>query len=139
VVLLNEFGHSPRIIPLDGRPHLSENIRLWQGDSRGKWNGDTLVVETINSNGKWLDIIGDFHSDAVRVVESFVLTGPDTIRYEATVEDPKVFTAPWKIGLALRRQKEPGFELLEEACVEGERDSTRMLHDTPGAPAPRTP
>jgi hypothetical protein len=72
------------------------------------------------------------------VVESFVLTGPDTIRYEATVEDPKVFTAPWKIGLALRRQKEPGFELLEEACVEGERDSTRMLHDTPGA-APRTP
>jgi len=139
VVLLNEFGHSPRIIPLDGRPHLGENIRLWQGSSRGHWDGNTLVVETINTNGKWLDVIGDFHSDSLKVVERFNFTGPDQIRYEATLEDPKVFTAPWKIGLALRRNKEPGFELLEEACVEGERDSTRMLHDAPGAAGPRTP
>ena len=138
VVLLNEYGHSPRIVPLDGRPHLGENIRLWQGSSRGRWDGNTLIVETINTNGKWLDIIGDFHSDALKVVEHFIFTGPDSIRYEATLEDPKVFTRPWKMALALRRQKEPGFELLEEACVEGERDATRMLHDTPGA-QPRTP
>ncbi len=131
VVLINEFGHSPRIIPLDGRPHLSEQIRLWQGSSRGRWDGNTLIVETINTNGKWLDIIGDFHSDSLKVVERFNFTGPDQIRYEATLEDPKVFTAPWTLGLALRRNKEPGFELLEEACVEGERDATRMLHDTP--------
>jgi len=139
VVLLNEYGHSPRIVPLDGRPHLSENIRLWQGSSRGHWDGNTLVVETINTNGKWLDIIGDFHSDSLKVVERFNFTGPDQIRYEATLEDPKVFTAPWKLGLALRRQKEPGFELLEEACVEGERDAPRMLHDTPGGAEPRKP
>jgi hypothetical protein len=138
VVLLNEYGHSPRVVPLDGRPHLGENIRLWQGSSRGRWDGNTLVVETINTNGKWLDIIGDFHSDALKVIEHFIFTGPDSIRYEATLDDPKVFTRPWKMALALRRQKEPGFELLEEACVEGERDATRMLHDTPAAP-PRTP
>ena len=138
VVLLNEYGHSPRIVPLDGRPHLGENIRLWQGSSRGRWDGNTLVVETINTNGKWLDIIGDFHSDALKVVEHFIFTGPDSIRDEATLDDPKVFTRPWKMALSLRRQKEPGFELLEEACVEGERDATRMLHDTPGTP-PRTP
>jgi len=129
VVMVNAFGHSPRIIPLDGRPHLGQNIRLWQGDSRGRWDGNTLVVETTNSNAKWLDIVGDFHSDAVRVVERLTPTSPDTIRYEATVEDPTVFTAPWKIGLVLRRNKEPGFEQWEEACVEGERDSNRMLHD----------
>jgi hypothetical protein len=138
VVLLNEYGHSPRIVPLDGRPHLGDNIRLWQGDSRGRWDGNTLIVETINTNGKWLDIIGDFHSDALKVVERFIFTSPDTIRYEATLEDPKVFSRPWTMALALRRNKQPGFELLEEACVEGERDAPRMLHDTP-RPQPRTP
>jgi hypothetical protein len=138
VVLLNEYTHAPRIIPLEKRPHLGEGIRLWQGDSRGHWDGNTLIVETTNTNTKWLDIIGDFHSDSLKVVERFNFTGPDQIRYEATLEDPKVFTRPWKIGLILRRNKEPGFELLEEACHEGERDSTRMLHDTPGA-GPQTP
>ena len=68
------------------------------GDSRGHWNGNTLIVETINTNGKWLDIIGDFHSDALKVVEHFVFTSPDSIRYEATLEDPKVFTRPWKMA-----------------------------------------
>jgi len=139
VVLLSDFAHAPRIIPLDGRPHVGENIRLWQGDSRGRWQGNKLVVETTNSNDKtWFDIVGDFHSDAMRVVEHFTFVSPDMIRYEATIEDPKVFTGPWKIGFTLRRNKEPGFELWEEACVEGERDSRRMLHDTPGA-EPWTP
>ena len=133
VVLLQEFGHAPRIIPLNGRPHLGENIRLWQGDSRGHWNGNTLVVETTNTNAKSFDHVGDFHSDALRVVERFTFDRSDTIRYEATIEDPKVFTRPWTIGLTLRRNTEPGFELLEEACIEGERDSKRMLHSTPAA------
>lgn len=132
VVLVNAFSHSPRIIPLDGRPHLGPNIRLWQGDARGRWEGDTLVVETTNSNAKWLDVSGDFHSDALRVVEHFSFVSPDLIRYEATLEDPKVYTGPWKIGLTLRRNTEPGFELWEEACVEGERSTTHMLHTTPG-------
>ena len=132
VVLVNAFSHSPRVIPLDGRPHLGPNIRLWQGDARGRWEGNTLVVETTNSNAKWLDVSGDFHSDALRVVEHFSFVSPDLIRYEATIEDPKVFTGPWTIGLTLRRNTEPGFELWEEACVEGERSTTHMLHDTPG-------
>ena len=131
-MLVNAFSHSPRVIPLDGRPHLGPNIRLWQGDARGRWEGNTLVVETTNSNAKWLDVSGDFHSDALRVVEHFSFVSPDLIRYEATIEDPKVFTGPWTIGLTLRRNTEPGFELWEEACVEGERSTTHMLHDTPG-------
>ena len=138
VVLMNEFTHATRVIPLDGRPHLGENIRLWQGDSRGHWNGNTLVIETTNTNAKWLDIVGNFHSDALRVVEHFTFLSPDTIRYEATIEDPKVFTGPWKIGLTLRRNKEPGFELWEDACIEGQPSLTHMLQGTPGA-EPRTP
>ena len=138
VVLLQEFGHAPRIIPLDGRPHLGEDIRLWQGDSRGRWEGNTLIVETTNTTAKLFDHIGDFHSDAVRVVERFSFDRPDTIRYEATIEDPKVFTRPWTIGLTLARNTEPGFELLEEACIEGERDSKRMVHSAPATkPATR--
>ena len=133
VVLLQEFGHAPRIIPLDGRPHLGDNIRLWQGDSRGHWNGNTLIVETTNTNAKLFDHVGDFHSDAVRVVERFTFDRPDTIRYAATIEDPTVYTRPWTLGLTLRRNTEPGFELLEEACIEGERDSKRMLHTAPAA------
>ena len=138
VVLLQEFGHAPRIIPLDGRPHLGEGIRLWQGDSRGHWEGNSLIVETTNTTAKLFDHIGDFHSDAVRVVERFSFDRPDTIRYEATIEDPKVFTRPWTIGLTLARNTEPGFELLEEACIEGERDSKRMVHSAPATkPAAR--
>ena len=131
VVLLQEFAHAPRIIPLDGRPHLGDNIRLWQGDSRGHWSGNTLIVETTNTNAKLFDHVGDFHSDAMRVVERFSFERPDTIRYEATIEDPTVFTRTWTIGLTLSRNKEPGFELLEEACIEGERDSKRMVHTAP--------
>jgi hypothetical protein len=134
VVLMNEFTHATRIIPVDGRPHLGENIRLWQGDSRGRWSGNTLTVETTNTNAKWLDIVGNFHSDALRVVERFTLVNADTIRYEASLEDPKVFTAPWTIALSLRRNKEPGFELWEDACVEGQRPLSELLFDAPANP-----
>ena len=133
VVLMNEFTHATRIIPLDGRPHLNKNIRLWQGDSRGHWNGNTLVIETTNTNAKWLDIVGNFHSDALRVVEQFTILGPDAIRYEATIEDPDVFTAPWTIGLSLSRNKEPKFELWEDACIEGQPSLTDMLRCTASA------
>jgi hypothetical protein len=135
VVILSEFTHAPRVILLDGRPHLSENIRLWQGDSRGRWNGNTLVVETTNTNGKWLDIVGNFHSDALRVVERLTFTSADVIRYEATLEDPKVFTAPWKLGLTLKRNKAPGFEVWEDACVEGQPPLKDMLRSDPGTPS----
>lgn len=75
------------------------------GDSRGRWEGDTLIVDVTNQNGQtWFDMAGDFHSDALHVVERYHMTDPDTIQYEATIEDGKVFTKPWSISLALHRQ-----------------------------------
>lgn len=121
VVMVWEWAHSYRIIPLDGRPHVPPAIKLWQGDSRGRWDGKTLTVDTTNQNGKWLDLIGDFYTDALRVVERYTIVDADTIRYEATLEDPNVYTRPWTIALLLVREKAPGFQLFEEACYEGNR------------------
>ena len=101
-------------------PHVGNAIKLWQGDSRGHWEGDTLVVDVTNSNGlTWLDNAGNFYSDALHMVERFTLVDADTIHYEARVEDPTVYIRPWTMALALIRNKEPGFELLEQACHEG--------------------
>jgi hypothetical protein len=109
-----------RIIPLDGRAHLPDSIRLWQGDSVGHWEGDTLVVDTTNLNGKtWLNEAGEIVSYAEHVVERFTPTGPDTIRYEATVNDPVVYTRPWTIAFPIRRSNS---ELLEAACHEEDHD-----------------
>jgi hypothetical protein len=98
------------------------------GDSRGRWEGNTLVVDTTNQNDQtWFDIVGSFHSDALHVVERFTRVSADTIDYEATLEDPKVYTRPWKMALRLERMKEYG-ELWEEACYEGnERSLDGML------------
>ena len=119
MVILHE-RMSWRSIPLDGRPHLPDNMRLWQGDSVGKWDGDTLVVETTNLNGKtWLNEVGEIVSHAERVVERFKPINGDRIDYQATVSDPLVYTRPWTIAFALNRQKE---ELLEVACHEDNQD-----------------
>ena len=108
VAILSQFMHEVRNIPLDGSKHL-ENIDFWMGDARGSWDGDTLVVDNIDFNDKtWFDAAGNFHSDQLHVVERFTRTGPDHIRYEATIEDPQVFTRPWKISMTLyRRQEKP--------------------------------
>jgi hypothetical protein len=109
-----------RIVPLDGRAHLPDTIRLWQGDSVGHWEGDTLVVDTANLNGKtWLDEGGEIVSYAEHVVERFTPSGPDTLNYEATVTDPVVYTRPWTIGFPMKREK---FELTESACHEEDHD-----------------
>lgn len=119
VVMLSTFAHAFRIIRLDGGPPPGEGIKLWQGDSRGRWEGNTLVVTTTNHNDKtWFDKIGSFHSDQMRVVERFTPVNPKTIRYLATIEDPKVFTRPWTIGLTLVRGNDE--EMIEEACWEGD-------------------
>jgi hypothetical protein len=119
VVILHE-RMAWRIIPLDGRPHLPERIRLWMGDSVGWWDGRTLVVETTNLNGKtWLNEVGDVLSHAATVVERFTPIDEKTVRYAATVDDPVVYTRPWTIAMPLRR--EPG-ELLEVACLEDNQD-----------------
>jgi hypothetical protein len=127
VVFLAGFSHSYRVVPLDGRPHLPENVKLFMGDSRGRWEGNTLIIDVTNNNDKtWLDVIGSFHSDALHVVERFTVVGATTINYEATIEDPKVYTRPWKLALTLERIHE-NLELWEEACHEGERDVPHIL------------
>jgi len=119
IVFLHERV-SLRIVPLDGRAHLPGAIRLWQGDSVGRWEGDTLVVDTTNFNGKtWLNEAGEIVSYAEHVVERFTPAGPDTVNYEATIMDPVVYTRPWTIALPLKRDK---FELSEAACHEEDRD-----------------
>jgi hypothetical protein len=123
IVLLYEAFHSYRIIPLDGRPHISEPIRLFEGDSRGHWDGDTLVVDVTNQNdATWFDMSGNFHSDALHVIERFTPADSNTINYEATIEDTKVFTRPFKIAFALGRNTEADYQQMEYACVEGEKD-----------------
>jgi hypothetical protein len=119
VVIFHE-RMSWRTVPLDGRAHLPDTIRLWQGDSVGHWEGDTLVVDTRNLTGKtWLNEVGDVVSHAEQVVERFTAVDADTINYQATVTDPIVYTRPWTIAMPLKRQ--PG-ELLEVACHEDNQD-----------------
>ena len=109
-----------RIIPLDKRPHVPDSIRLWQGDSVGHWEGDTLVIDTTNLNGKtWLNEDGEIVSYAERVVERITPLNGDTLEYKATITDPVVYTAPWTIQMTLRRQDD---ELLEIACHEDNGD-----------------
>jgi hypothetical protein len=109
-----------RIVFLDGRPHLPDNMRLWEGDSIGHWEGDTLVIDTKNFNGKtWLNEAGEIVSHAEHVVERITPTGPDAFLYEATVNDPVVYTRPWTVSFPIRREK---FELHESACHEEDHD-----------------
>jgi hypothetical protein len=109
-----------RIVPLNARPHLPDSIRLWQGDPLGHWEGDTLVIDSTNLNGKtWLNEAGEIVSYAEHVVERFTPTGPDSVNYEATVTDPVVYTRPWTISFPLRREN---FELGEAACHEEDHD-----------------
>ncbi|HET8699585.1 MAG TPA: hypothetical protein VFO94_19020 [Gammaproteobacteria bacterium] len=119
VVMLFE-RMSWRIIPLDGRAHLPDRIRLWQGDSVGQWDGDTLVVETRNSNGKaWLNEVGDVITHAATVVERYTPVAANRVIYRATVSDPIAYTRPWTIEVPLDRQDD---ELLEVACHEDNGD-----------------
>jgi hypothetical protein len=117
VVILFETSHAYRVIPTDGRPHLPTDIKLNEGDSRGHWEGDTLVVDVTNQNDKtWFDMAGNFHSDAIHVIERFTPAGANTINYEATIEDPKTYTRPWKIAFPIIRVTKPGYEITERAC-----------------------
>jgi len=115
VVMLSEYAHTTRNIFMKG-PHL-DGLELWMGDSRGKWEGDTLVVDVNNLNpDTWLDQSGNHHSEALHVTERFTRTGPDTMTYEATLEDAKTYTRPWTIRLLLYRHQEPNYRLLEYDC-----------------------
>jgi len=122
VIHLLEFSHAFRVIPITAQPHVGGAITLFQGDSRGRWDGNTLVVDVTNSNGlTWIDNAGNFFSDRLHVVERYTMVDADTIHYEARIEDPQVYTRPWTMVSALVRNKEPEFQLFEQACHEGNR------------------
>jgi hypothetical protein len=113
VMILVEMIHDARLIPLDGRPHLAPGIRQWLGDSRGHWEGNTLVVDTTNFNSKTA-FRGS--SENLHLMERFTRTDPNTIRYEFTVDDPATFTRTWTAEIPMRKTQGP---IYEYACSEG--------------------
>ena len=129
VIPRNTRWRTPRIIPMDGSPHLSEDLKLFNGDSRGRWEGSTLVVETRNNReGTWFDAHGTFHSDAMRVIERWTLVTADQLYYEATIIDPAVFSRPWKWAMNYDRVKRgPENATIEDTCHEAERSIDRMV------------
>ncbi len=130
VVILNEMVHEARLIPVDGRRHLGANIRSYMGDSRGRWEGQTLVVETVNFNDASNHIGGagsrhpSFSRDT-RLTERFTRVDADTLRYEATVDDPTTWTHSWTVALPLKR--DPNYQLFEYACHEANYSMSHML------------
>jgi hypothetical protein len=116
VTMLYEYVHSVRPIRLNS-PHPKGPIQWWMGDSRGRWDGETLVVDVVHfTDQTWLDRSGNFHSSALHVVERYTRTSPETMGYEATLEDSKVFSRPWKVSFPLYRRQEPNVRLLEYEC-----------------------
>jgi hypothetical protein len=133
VVILYEMIHEARVIPLDGRPHLPASVKMWNGDSIGRWEGNTLVVDTTNYNDKgWIAtsaatgrIKGIPQSEALHVVERFTRVDRDTINYEVTISDPNFYTQPWKVAIPLTR--DPNYRIFEYACQEGNHAVENVL------------
>jgi hypothetical protein len=125
VVIFSEMIHEARVIPLDGRPHLPQGVRQWNGDSIGHWEGNTLVVDTTNFNGKGMiatsaatgRIRSVHESEALHVVERFQRVDAETINYEVTIDDPNMYSAPWKVSMPLT--KDANYTIYEYACHEG--------------------
>jgi hypothetical protein len=117
VIFVWDEYHAYRVVPLDGRPHVAPSVKLWMGDARGHWEGNTLVVDTTNMRGARLTYIGDFYSQNAHVVERMTFVDANTMTYEATVDDPSVFTRPWTMRVGQKRR--PDEETWESACWEG--------------------
>jgi hypothetical protein len=116
IVVVSEYSHTDRPIYMDGSPHV-DYLPFWMGDSRGHWDGDTLVVDVLSFNDQtWLDKAGNYHSDQLHVVERYTRTGPTTLDYEATISDPKVFSKEWKIKVPLTLDTKPNARLMEYEC-----------------------
>jgi hypothetical protein len=133
VVILHEMIHEARIIPLQGGGHVPAPIQQWTGDSRGHWEGATLVVDTANFHDRgWITthagsgrLRGTPHSSALHLVERFTRVDADAIRYEVTIDDPNVYARSWKVSLPLVRSDE--YQLYEYACHEGNQATALML------------
>jgi len=128
VVILNEMVHEVRVVPLDGRAPLPDGMRQWMGDSRGRWDGDTLVVESQNytaKTGSFYTIVGTFGSgETLTLVERFTRIDAGTLLYEFTVDDPETFTAPLTAAIPMKHSDQP---LFEYACHEGNYGMTNLL------------
>jgi hypothetical protein len=117
VAISYEFAHTQRVLYTEGSRH-PEALNFWMGDSRGHWEGDTLVVDVTDFNDKtWLDNAGNYHSDQLHVVERYKLTDATHIDYQATIEDPKVFSRPWSIRMPIYRRLEPNLQIIDYDCV----------------------
>jgi hypothetical protein len=133
VLIHYEMIHAARIIPTSGRPHFPSHLRFWDGDSVGHWEGDTLVVDVTNYNGKgWIAtnaaagrMRGIMQSDALHVVERFKRVSAGTIHYEVTIDDPNVYTRPWKLAIPLERDDQ--YVFYEYACHEGNHAVENVL------------
>jgi hypothetical protein len=140
VAITFEWSQVFRLIYTNGaKPH--EGIEFWMGDSRGRWEGDTLVVDVTSHNDKtWFDMAGNFHSEALHLVERFTMTDANTIQYEVTVEDPKVFTRPWKMSMPLHRHTAMDGILEYQCQAEAEEANGDFERDPktwyPGPPPP---
>ncbi len=129
VIIRHEMIHETRVIPLDGRPHVSNAIRSYMGDPRGRWDGNTLVVETTNFNAKTGSYgrngNGNPTSDALRLTERFTLTDANTLKYHVTIDDPKTWTRPWAVGFSLERDS--AYVMYQYACHEGNYAIANMM------------
>jgi hypothetical protein len=118
ILMTYEFSGASRIVYMN-RPDFESPADMWMGHSRGHWEGETLVIEVTSQVPEtWFDSAGNFHGDRLHVVERYTAKSPYHLLYEATIEDPSVFTRPWKISLPLYRRVEPGAQLLEFKCIE---------------------
>jgi hypothetical protein len=115
IMMVYEYAAANRTIHMD--EVVTSPVDTWMGVSNGRWEGETLVVDVTSFNDQtWFDRAGNFHSEALHVVERYTLLGPDHLQYEATIEDPKVFTRPWNISLPLYRRIDKDAEILEFKC-----------------------
>jgi hypothetical protein len=121
VIIANEMIHDARIIPLDGRPHVAAGVRSWLGDSRGRWEGDTLVIDTTNFNGKTSFRGAD---ERLHLVERFKRVDPTTLLYEFTVDNPSAFTRPWSAAVPMTKSDD---RIFEYACHEGNHALVNIL------------
>jgi hypothetical protein len=117
VAIVYEYLSLTRFVYFQGEHPDSEIFEYWMGDSRARWEGNTLVIDVANFNDQtWFDRAGNFHSNELHIVERYTRTGPDHMQYEVTVEDPQVFTRPWKMSMPVYRRQEPSLRLLEYEC-----------------------
>ena len=124
VVVFNEMIHDARIVPLDGRPHLPPGVPQRLGSSRGRWDGDTLVIETTNFHGATAFTENHSATSGMSVIERFTRVGEDTLRYEFTIDDPETWTRPWTAVVRMTRSDTP---IYEYACHEGNYGMTNIL------------